>query len=83
MIDKFCILDFNMSPATSNDDNIVQIETQGEDPIKLNIYKGDVVVSGIGGRFPESEDNEEFKKNLYAGVDMVTMDEKHWPAGKS
>lgn len=72
-----------MNPAASKDDNTVQIETHGEDPIKLNIYKGDVVVSGIGGRFPESEDAEEFKKNLYAGVDMVTMDGKPWPAGIS
>lgn len=79
---KFGILLSSMNPIPPNDDT-VQIETRGVDPIKLNIYKGDVVVSGMGGRFPESDDIEEFKKNLYDGVDMVTMDGKQWPAGKS
>lgn len=41
----------------------------------------DVVIAGISGKFPESENIEEFKKNLFDGVDMVTDDERRWPTG--
>lgn len=44
--------------------------------------KPDVVISGISGRFPESDSMEEFKNNLFAGVDMVTEDDRRWPVGK-
>jgi len=41
----------------------------------------DVVISGVSGRFPESDNIEEFAKNLYDGVDMVTEEERRWPNG--
>lgn len=41
----------------------------------------EVVISGFSGRYPESENVEEFKKNLFEGVDMVTDDERRWAAG--
>uniref|UniRef100_A0A224X4N0 Fatty acid synthase n=1 Tax=Panstrongylus lignarius TaxID=156445 RepID=A0A224X4N0_9HEMI len=41
----------------------------------------DIVISGISGRFPESANMEEFRKNLMEGIDMVTDDERRWPAG--
>lgn len=41
----------------------------------------DVVISGISGRFPKSDSVEEFKQNLYNGVDMVTADNSRWPIG--
>lgn len=37
--------------------------------------------STLSGRFPESLDVEELKKNLFEGVDMVTNDGERWPAG--
>jgi fatty acid synthase len=40
-----------------------------------------IVVSGISGRFPESENIQKFWDNLEAGVDMVTEDERRWPIG--
>lgn len=42
----------------------------------------EVVISGISGRFPESNSIAEFKDNLYAGVDLVTDDDRRWPSGK-
>ena len=42
----------------------------------------DIVISGMSGRFPESRNVEEFSKNLYSGVDMVTESEDRWPGGK-
>ena len=43
--------------------------------------KDDIVISGMSGRFPSSRNVEEFKQNLYGGVDMVTNSEDRWPEG--
>lgn len=40
-----------------------------------------VVVSGMSGRFPESNSVEQFATNLYDGVDMVTEDDRRWTPG--
>ena len=44
--------------------------------------KDDIVISGMSGRFPASRNLEEFKQNLYGGVDMVTQSEDRWPEGE-
>lgn len=36
------------------------------------------VISGFSGRFPHSDDVEEFKKNLFDGVDMVIDNHGRW-----
>lgn len=41
----------------------------------------DIVVSGISGRLPESSNIDEFRNNLFNGVDMVTDDQRRWPSG--
>ncbi|XP_053996082.1 fatty acid synthase [Hylaeus anthracinus] len=41
----------------------------------------EIVISGFSGRFPESINIEEFKKNLFEGIDMVTDDPRRWPSG--
>lgn len=45
-----------------------------------NQIQEDVVIAGISGRFPESDSVEEFKRNLFDGVDLVTDDERRWPS---
>lgn len=42
----------------------------------------DIVISGLSGRLPESNNIEEFKEQLFAGVDLITDDERRWPSGK-
>jgi fatty acid synthase len=42
----------------------------------------EVVISGIGGRFPESDTVDEFAQNLYNKVDMITVDDRRWPTGQ-
>ncbi|XP_078483822.1 fatty acid synthase-like [Ciona intestinalis] len=37
-----------------------------------------IVISGISGRFPESENVEEFWTNLLNKVDLVTEDDRRW-----
>ncbi|XP_063391024.1 fatty acid synthase-like [Cydia fagiglandana] len=43
----------------------------------------DVVMSGLSGRLPESDNIEEFAQQLFAGVDMVTDDGRRWTPGRS
>lgn len=48
----------------------------------LSIVKDDIVISGIGGRYPESDSLDEFRDNLFNNVDMITGDDRRWPEGK-
>ncbi|KAK7919517.1 hypothetical protein WMY93_010801 [Mugilogobius chulae] len=41
----------------------------------------DIVIAGISGRLPESNNLEEFWENLLGGVDMVTEDNRRWEPG--
>ena len=50
--------------------------------IGANFYNGDVVISGISCRFPESDNMQEFRDNLMNGVDMVTEDDRRWRPGR-
>lgn len=42
----------------------------------------EIVISGISGRFPESDNIDELKENLYNHVDMITADDRRWPLGR-
>jgi fatty acid synthase, animal type len=55
--------------------NLMEMQT-----IQQQRYE-DIVISGMSGRFPESDNIEEFADNLYNGVDMVNETEKRWPSG--
>ncbi|GAB1597533.1 fatty acid synthase-like, partial [Argonauta hians] len=41
----------------------------------------EVVISGISGRLPESNNIAEFRENLMNGIDMVTEDDRRWKPG--
>ncbi|XP_055303122.1 fatty acid synthase-like [Sitodiplosis mosellana] len=41
----------------------------------------EIVISGMSGRLPESSNIEEFKENLFNGIDMVNDDPRRWPNG--
>ena len=43
----------------------------------------DIVISGIAGRFPESDNMDEYANNLFKNIDMVTDDDRRWPSGMS
>ena len=51
-------------------------------PVSSSISKWpDVVVTGLGIKFPESDNLDEFEENLFNKVDMVTADSRRWPVG--
>ncbi|XP_046403851.1 fatty acid synthase-like [Ischnura elegans] len=47
----------------------------------LHRFDDEVVISGISARLPESENVSEFAEKLFEGVDLITDDERRWPAG--
>jgi fatty acid synthase len=56
--------------------------------VKINngLYKEpapgeEIVISGIAGRFPDSDNVEILKKNLFDKVDLVTDDDRRWKLG--
>lgn len=40
-----------------------------------------VVISGVSGVFPESQNVNEFKENLFAKKDLTTLDNRRWNTG--
>ena len=43
----------------------------------------DVVISGMAGRFPQSDSIDEFWDHLMNGDLLVSMDSSRWPPGKA
>lgn len=41
-------------------------------------HKEEVVISGIGGRFPECNNIDELKELLFNKVNAVTIDSRRW-----
>lgn len=39
----------------------------------------EIVISGFSGRLPECSTIQQFKENLFNGIDMVTDDPRRWP----
>jgi acyl transferase domain-containing protein len=42
----------------------------------------DIVISGISGCFPESENVYQLRDNLFNKVNMVTQDNQRWKCGQ-
>lgn len=42
----------------------------------------EIVISGIAGRFPESNNMRHFQENLMNQVDLITDDDRRWKLGK-
>lgn len=40
-----------------------------------------VVISGFAGRFPESDNLEELKNNIFNSKDCITDDDRRWKLG--
>lgn len=42
----------------------------------------DIVITGIAGRYPESNNVDEFWTKLLSGVELISADDRRWPIGK-
>ena len=58
---------------------------QSRKVVELLKTSDEVVISGVGGRFPMSNNIDEFTENLYNNVDMISEDveEERYPRSKS
>ncbi|XP_025419053.1 fatty acid synthase-like [Sipha flava] len=67
------------SPQTNQQQAANRVNTNGD---SLHFGAEDeIVISGISGRFPESDSIAEFRDNLFAGIDLITDDDRRWPGG--
>lgn len=70
----------------SNDFNTnrsgLKTKTRSQDSMDSSIKEAEVVISGISGRYPESNDIEEFKENLFAARNLISKDNSRWPVGQ-
>jgi len=41
----------------------------------------EVVISGVGGRFPECDNLEEFKNTLFNATEVITNNDLRWKPG--
>lgn len=57
--------------ATKSTKRVYKVPEHGEE----------IVISGIAGRFPDSNNMEELKNNLLNKVDLVTDDDRRWKLG--
>ena len=42
----------------------------------------EIVISGIGGRYPDSDNVDEFWSKLMSGVELSTIDDTRWTTGE-
>ncbi|KAH8306769.1 hypothetical protein KR044_013279, partial [Drosophila immigrans] len=48
---------------------------------RQQLLNDEIAITGFSGRLPESSSIDEFKKNLFEGVDMVNDDPRRWERG--
>lgn len=68
-------------PARIAEEVIVETETREDRTYASRSKDSHVAITGLSGRLPESSNIEEFKNNLFEGVDMVNDDARRWPKG--
>jgi len=48
-----------------------------------HLLNDEIAITGFSGRLPESSSIEEFKQNLFDGIDMVNDEPRRWERGES
>jgi fatty acid synthase len=51
-------------------------------PLSQPLPGEEVVISGIAGCFPDSENVYQFRDNLINKVNMMTIDDRRWKLGR-
>ena len=69
-------------PARIFDDIALEQEEGAAQPPKVPRAE-QVVVSGLSGRLPESDNIAEFREHLMKAEDMVTETSRRWEPGKN
>jgi len=48
-----------------------------------NVSGEEIVISGIAGRFPSSDNMNQLRENLFNKIDLVRADHDRWGKGKN
>ena len=48
-----------------------------------NVSGEEIVISGIAGRFPSSDNMNQLRENLFNKIDLVRVDHDRWGKGKN
>ena len=70
-------------PETTTEQDAFHDSSPNFEDYEMSPYEGEVVISGISCRLPESENIQEFRDNLMNGVDMITEDDRRWKPGRA
>jgi len=62
-------------------ENVLGENPEITDSEQMSDCAREVVISGLSGRFPESDNIAEFREHLINGDDMVTEDDRRWEPG--
>lgn len=65
--------------STENSRNDVSMDLGSNHSGNYKKLDDEIVISGFSGRLPESSTIDEFKDNLFNGVDMVNDEPRRWP----
>jgi fatty acid synthase len=57
------------------------IPTDTSPPPAQHLLGEEVVISGISGSFPDSENVYQLQDNLFNKVNMMTIDDRRWKLG--
>jgi len=59
-------------------------ESKDTDEVMMDaaVHAGEVVISGLSGRFPQSDNIAEFREHLINGDDMITENDGRWEPGE-
>lgn len=66
----------------TTDDQPVSLSPRAPSPT-LSDKNVNIVIAGIGGRYPDCDNIEEFWQKLVAGVELSSIDDRRWPVGES
>lgn len=67
--------------TTEQQDTERTVSPSRVEPRVIRQYDGELVIAGLSGRYPESDNVTEFKENLLNKVNMVTVDNRRWEPG--
>ena len=81
-----------MSPKPDLKSEVLRPSHDTSDDVPNDVYKlphkirlneeDEIVISGISGRYPESDNIKEFWENLMFSKEMVSIDDSRWPIGE-
>uniref|UniRef100_A0A5S6QNC3 Fatty acid synthase n=1 Tax=Trichuris muris TaxID=70415 RepID=A0A5S6QNC3_TRIMR len=75
------VSDGQWTQCSANDVTESQVSFESEETMPWWKGQEDIVISGISGRLPESDNMQQFAEHLMNGDDLITEDNRRWEPG--